>query len=524
MRLLYFSPIILCVAFLTGFLQRESAHQTMLASAYAAAQGSAAAGDLVSAKDGFSALTGFRDADQRAQEINVLLRPLEAGYAEGTRAINQGDYERAVELLAPVAAQAPALRDVTARLDDARQLFAQQLHDDVGAAELVHDWPEAEQLLRAMVALEPGDDSIRSRLASLQRDQGPIILGQGRELWLASPEGNKERQLTDALQVIWPTWSPDRSHIAFLAPDADDPSGNVSLYIAAVAIDSAEPRRLASGVSAHTAPSWSPDGTKIAYTSFAGYDPLTEIGSVGVRTVEIASGQETDLTGARFALAFNPSWSPQGDELAFVVKDQGISERPQHSSGDVYVVSIGTSDFENLTAGAVRDVWSVAWSPRGDALLLFSVFGQTWYEPPSTSIRLLDLQSETLTVTAQVDEHPTSPMWSPDGSRFAFTVDEKEIVVVPPGGERQTVAASTALSGEMTWSPDGEKLLLAPWNADESSTILDFSGPEASLRSVRIEFDASPPFISPPQWAPAVAIPPEENPSLLADPEPALAS
>ena len=74
--------------------------------------------------------------------------------------------------------------------------------------------------------------------------------------------------------------------------------------------------------------------------------------------------------------------------------------------------------------------------------------------------------------------------------------------------------ADEALSGEITWSPDGQALLLAPWDADTSSTVVDLSGAEPVLSSVRFEFDASPPFISPPQWAPSVALRPDQNPAL----------
>jgi Tol biopolymer transport system component len=512
LRLLYVAPVLLVFAVAGGFVQRQTVQQQWLASAYAAADSAAASGDFVSAREGFSAIAGFRDAAARAEEMDDRLAPLEAGYTDGLQAIERGEYAAAVELLAPVAEEAPGLKDVVIRLEDAKRLLGETLRRKVDAAETVHDWPAAERTLRELIALVPDDAEARLRLASLQRENGPILLGKNRALWLVAPDGSEPRQLTDELHAIWPVWSPDRSRIAFFAPDPEDPMGNVSLYT--VGLDGANPQRLVDGVSAHAAPSWSPDGTRIAYTSFAGYDPVYESGSIGVRVIDVATGEETDLTGDDYPLAFNPTWSPDGSEIAFIVKHQGLGERPQHAPGDVLVVRIGEEGFENLTNGAVRDVWTVSWSPSGDALLLYSLFGQTWYEPPSTSIRLLERATGTIDQVARIEEQPTMPVWSPDGVHYAYTINEKTIVVGDAAGARETIDAAEALSGEVTWSPDGTMLILAPWDAGTSSTLLDLSGTEPVLSTVRFEFDASPPFISPPQWAPAVPLAPESNPSL----------
>jgi Tol biopolymer transport system component len=515
MRLLYLAPVLLLFAVATGLVQRHAAQQQWLESTYAAAQDAAHSGDIVAARQGFMAITGYRDAAEQAHQIETRLAPLEAAYLDGLQAMERGDYAAAVDLLAPVAEQAPGLRDTVTRLDDARRLLAAELQRDVDAAETVRDWPAAEHTLRELVALDASDDSSRRRLGLLQREHGPIVLGNDRALWLVAPDGSEPHQLTDAVHVIWPVWSPDRSQIAFLAPDPNDPMGNVSLY--RIAVDGSTPERLVDGVSAHTAPSWSPDGTRIAYTSFAGYDPVYESGAISVRVFDIETGKETDVTGAKYPLAFNPSWSPDSSQVAFIVKHQGLGERPQHAPGDVMVADLGRLDdeFENVTNGAVRDVWSASWSPRGDELLLYSLFGQTWYEPPSTSIRVLNRATGEIEQLAGIEERPTMPVWSPDGTRFAFTANDKSIVVANSAGNLHELEADEALSGEITWSPDGQALVLVPWDADTSSTMVDLSGAEPILSSVHFDFDSSPPFISPPQWAPAVALPPDQNAALV---------
>jgi TolB protein len=337
-------------------------------------------------------------------------------------------------------------------------------------------------------------------------------VGYNRELWLMSPEGSMERQLAPDIQVIWPTWSPDRSQIAFMAPNPKDDSGDLDLYLAGV--DGTAPRLIGSSVSGHAAPSWSPDGTRIAYTSFAGYDPMLESGAISVRIVDLASGVEQDLTGSKFELAFNPAWAPDGQQLAFVAKDMSSDDRPQHAPGDVYLYAFADQQISNLTHGQIEDVWNAAWSPLGGAMLLYSRFGQTWYEPPSTAIRTLDLASKDLTVIADLDQHAGMPVWAPDGTRFAYTSDENLITIVEADGTTVQSQAPSTLSGDLTWSPDGSALLATPWDIQGKSVVLDLAGSEPKATELDIKYDSNPPFVSPPQWATAAPVPPSENLSL----------
>ena len=111
-------------------------------------------------------------------------------------------------------------------------LLGDDLRRDVDAAETVHDWSNAEQTLRKLVALDGSDTSSRQRLATLQREHGPDRAGSRSRPLVSRARRQRGRiNSATALHVIWPVWNPDRSQIAFLAPDPDDPMGNVSLYV-----------------------------------------------------------------------------------------------------------------------------------------------------------------------------------------------------------------------------------------------------------------------------------------------------
>src|ERR671911_6341 len=65
-RLLYLAPVLLLFAVAGGLVQRHTAQQQWLASAYASAQDAAKAGDIVTAREGVMAIGGYRDAAERA--------------------------------------------------------------------------------------------------------------------------------------------------------------------------------------------------------------------------------------------------------------------------------------------------------------------------------------------------------------------------------------------------------------------------------------------------------------------------
>ena len=86
---------------------------------------------------------------------------------------------------------------------------------------------------------------------------GPI----GTQLYAVDPDGSDRVLLLDC-DVIRPQWSPDGSRLA-LTIGLDDGSWQV----ATIAADGSDLRLLTSGPGIHEIPSWSPDGTWLAYDS-----------------------------------------------------------------------------------------------------------------------------------------------------------------------------------------------------------------------------------------------------------------
>ncbi|HEU5433440.1 MAG TPA: hypothetical protein VFU81_17375, partial [Thermomicrobiales bacterium] len=344
-----------------------------------------------------------------------------------------------------------------------------------------------------------------SKLAALYRQHGPLILGRDHGLWLAGLDGADDQLITDRAPVVWPSWSPDRSRIAFLTYDPDDPTGKISLCL--VNVDGSDFRTLAGDVSAHAPPLWSPDGQRIAYTSFAAYDPVTDAGPISVRYYDLPSNREVNVSGDAFPLAFNPAWSPDGSQLAFVAKERAGGERPQEAAGDVMLARLGHDGFANLTNGRVRDVWSAVWNPVSDQILVFSLFGQAWYEPPTTALRLLDPRTGALRLVDHGDETLGMPQWSPDGANYAYTRGDHTLVVVA-GGAQRALTTPVDLSGDLTWAPDSAALLALPVDSSQATQLIELDHGDA-IRATPLAYDADRPFYAPPQWAPFT--PPRPN-------------
>lgn len=84
------------------------------------------------------------------------------------------------------------------------------------------------------------------------------------------------------------------------------------------------------------APTWSPDGTKIAFT--AGRDEVgEEYGDSDVYTMNPDSTDERDLTRNANLNEYDPTWSPSGGKIAFV----GYRSGDQSSSTPISTARAG---------------------------------------------------------------------------------------------------------------------------------------------------------------------------------------
>jgi TolB protein len=130
------------------------------------------------------------------------------------------------------------------------------------------------------------------------------------------------------------------------------------IYI--VDYDGANPQRVTTTTTLNITPAWSPDNQAIAYTS---YRP-SAAGSFGVYQDVILSfihtgSRTTPANGSTDRQNYLPAWSPDGSKLAFTSNRDGNPE--------IYVINKDGSALRRMTNNPAIDV-SPTWSPTGNQL------------------------------------------------------------------------------------------------------------------------------------------------------------
>lgn len=102
-------------------------------------------------------------------------------------------------------------------------------------------------------------------------------------------------------------------------------------------------------------PSWSPDGTKLAYVSFETERPAIYI-------QDVATGQRVQATSFD-GINGAPAWSPDGRRIAMSLSKDGQPE--------IYIMDVGSRSLERITNNSSIDT-EPAWAPNGQSLLFTS--------------------------------------------------------------------------------------------------------------------------------------------------------
>jgi dipeptidyl aminopeptidase/acylaminoacyl peptidase len=167
----------------------------------------------------------------------------------------------------------------------------------------------------------------RIKRAQFKLDNVGWTVDRRSHIFVVPADGSGEaRQLTDGdYEDFTPTWSPNGSRIAFASNREDDWDISPDGYLYLVDSGGGEPRRLTTDDGEWAHPSWSPDGSLIAcYWSPGGWDHPQH---TQVAVVDPESGDTRVLTRsldrncAPYPIVGEPLWG--GDFIYFAVEDRG---------------------------------------------------------------------------------------------------------------------------------------------------------------------------------------------------------
>jgi TolB protein len=188
-------------------------------------------------------------------------------------------------------------------------------------------------------------------------------------------------------------------------------------------------------------PSWSPDGTQIAYVSFEQRKPVVYVQSI--------------VTGGRRVLAnfwgsnSAPAWSPDGRRLAVVLTKDGGSQ--------IYLINADGSGVTRLMQNSAIDT-EPTFSPDGELLLFTSDRGGS---PQIYGISVKGGEARRLTFDGTYN---VSPHFSPDGKSFTFIQRNggRFNVSVQDLATRQVqVLTDGTLDESPSFAPNGRMILYA---------------------------------------------------------------
>ena len=172
-------------------------------------------------------------------------------------------------------------------------------------------------------------------------------MSQGSELWLAKQGG----QITDLIYadplyyISFARYSPDGSQIAFIKiPDTQTPFTVGELWI--INPDGSSARKLAEADAGHGyAANWSPDGKRIAFVRRENpgderANQSSEALISNIYTVDVQTGTLTQITYLEAGHSETPSWSSEGNTLAF---NMVINDRM-----NVHIADLSTGEIREL--------------------------------------------------------------------------------------------------------------------------------------------------------------------------------
>jgi Tol biopolymer transport system component len=256
------------------------------------------------------------------------------------------------------------------------------------------------------------------------------------------------------------TWSPDGKSLAF----SDRTAPGRPFQIAVLSLDTGDVRTISHperSIAGDGLPTFSPDGTQIAYVRLPGLGDAFQWSEIEVFDIDSATETRVIRDGS---IVGGLDWTTGGDELVFSASAPGgaarlwrvsLADRNRRPVGDgIPLSNVTGAEAFNAVSRTLRV--SVAAAAHRLAFARGAYDTDIWAVAPAGA----PTESRKLIASTRLDE---APQYSPDGQRIAFASDRNSPtsqiwVCSAAGSECEQVTSLAVACGTPRWSPDGRRI------------------------------------------------------------------
>ncbi|MCB0081550.1 MAG: PD40 domain-containing protein, partial [Caldilineaceae bacterium] len=208
--------------------------------------------------------------------------------------------------------------------------------------------------------------------------------------------------------------------------------------------------------------------------------------NAGVMVMNSAGGDvrkiaSLEVRNSYFLSVQCPTWSPEGDEIAFF-KRTGLD------FGDIFIVRNDGANSRNSTN---NPYWygKLVWSPDGTRFVYHTGYAD--------SIQLIDVDSP-LSHLAGISMSDGNPNWSPDSQLLVFdstlsSTTAGIYMIKVDGSEPRQITDNPWMDTDPSWSPDGSKIaFVSNRDGDNEIFTMDVNGANVQQLTNNTSVDSDP--------------------------------
>jgi Tol biopolymer transport system component len=203
---------------------------------------------------------------------------------------------------------------------------------------------------------------------------------------------------------------------------------------------------------------WSPSGSRLAYvqSSMASRSEVHTMRPDGTERFTV-SGTQSGSQGVNISFGAPFAWSPDETRLAYTSDEQGGSAKRLFSVGP------DGADRQEISGSLLGDVLVFKWAPNSTRVAYMAYAGGSVYELRSTLAA--SAAGDVVLTSSLVNNVLVNFEWAPDTSRIAFKTDvagaRNLFSCLPAGGGTAQVSGPRLSNGTLdtfAWAPDASRV------------------------------------------------------------------